>query len=138
MSLRRGKHRAELNAEINVVSLIDVMMLLLVIFMIAAPMMQGGIEVNLPQADGRPLESKRGAVISVTRDRVHVDQTSLSDADFRTSFKALLGTRASEGVYVQGDANISLQRLHDVLDVITAAGVQNVNLVTAPRETSRR
>ena len=54
------RHRFELNAEINVVSLIDVMLLLLVIFMITAPMMQGGVDIALPKADAKPLESKDG------------------------------------------------------------------------------
>ncbi len=55
---RRRSGRLHLNAEINVVSLIDVMMLLLVIFMITAPLMQGGVDVKLPAADAKPLESK--------------------------------------------------------------------------------
>ena len=64
MSRRRGE-RVPLNAEINVVSLIDVMMLLMVIFMITAPIMQGGVDINLPQADVRPLEPKNGLTITV-------------------------------------------------------------------------
>ena len=54
---RRGRDRLALNAEINVVSLIDVMMLLMIIFMITAPMMQGGVDISLPKAEARPLES---------------------------------------------------------------------------------
>ena len=53
---RRRRDRVELNAEINVVNLIDVMLLLLVIFMITAPMMQGGVDIALPKAEARPLE----------------------------------------------------------------------------------
>ncbi|MDE3128015.1 MAG: biopolymer transporter ExbD, partial [Gemmatimonadota bacterium] len=55
---RRRHRRLELNADINVVSLIDVMLLLLVIFMITAPMMQGGVDITLPQAEARPITSK--------------------------------------------------------------------------------
>ena len=55
---RRRSGRLHLNAEINVVSLIDVMMLLLVIFMITAPLMQGGVDVKLPVATARPLETR--------------------------------------------------------------------------------
>jgi biopolymer transport protein TolR len=64
---RRRRDRVELNAEINVVNLIDVMLLLLVIFMITAPMMQGGVDIALPRAEARPLESKGGLVVTVTR-----------------------------------------------------------------------
>ena len=64
---RRRRERMPLNAEINVVSLIDVMLLLLVIFMITAPMMQGGIDVVLPKGEARPLEPKSGLVVTVDR-----------------------------------------------------------------------
>src|SRR5690606_23618103 len=109
VSLRRGHARAELNAEINVVSLIDVMMLLLVIFMITAAMMAGGVEVALPQADGAPLESKRSTVVTIAADRVYVDETALTDAQFRTRFRALLGDRPKDGVYVQAQRDITIQ-----------------------------
>ncbi|HEV8215338.1 MAG TPA: biopolymer transporter ExbD, partial [Gemmatimonadaceae bacterium] len=62
---RRRRHRFDLNADVNVVSLIDVMLLLLVIFMITAPMMQGGLDITLPAAQAKPLESKTGLSISV-------------------------------------------------------------------------
>ena len=62
---RRRGDRMGINAEINVVSLIDVMMLLMVIFMITAPIMQGGVEIKLPKADVRPLEAKNGLVVTV-------------------------------------------------------------------------
>lgn len=138
MSLRRGRARAELNAEINVVSLIDVMMLLLVIFMITAPIMQGGVELTLPSAESRPLDSRSGLVVSVSRDAIWIDQTRFTDREFRAAFRPLVGTRAKEGVSLQGDASISLQRLLDVMSVIKAAGVENVGLITTPREESRR
>ena len=65
MSRRRRGERSPLNAEINVVSLIDVMMLLMVIFMITAPIMQGGVDVRLPTADAKPLDPKGGMVVTV-------------------------------------------------------------------------
>ena len=65
MARRRGRDRLVLNAEINVVSLIDVMMLLMIIFMITAPMMQGGVDISLPKAQARPLESKSGLTVTV-------------------------------------------------------------------------
>ena len=65
--MARRKRGLPLNADINVVSLIDVMMLLMVIFMIAAPMMQGGVDIALPRAEARPLEAKSSLVVSVNR-----------------------------------------------------------------------
>jgi biopolymer transport protein TolR len=82
---RRGRgERTPLQAEINVVSLIDVMMLLMIIFMITAPMMQGGVDVSLPRAEARPLNAKSALVVSVTRDgRIFADDVQLSLSEFR-------------------------------------------------------
>jgi biopolymer transport protein TolR len=102
---RRRSGRLHLNAEINVVSLIDVMMLLLVIFMITAPLMQGGVDVKLPAADARPLENKSPLVITVDRNgRIFVDKDAVTYSEFAGTAKALLG-KAKEGVTVRaGDA----------------------------------
>ena len=80
-----------LNAEINVVSLIDVMLLLLVVFMITAPLMQGGVDVALPRAQARPLEQRSGLVVTVNlrmrdvkRSAVLFQQNGVQEqADFR-------------------------------------------------------
>ena len=70
----RRRTRPGLNADINVTSLVDVAFVLLIIFMIAAPMMQGGVEVRLPRAQARPLESHQGLVVTVDRQgRIWVD-----------------------------------------------------------------
>ena len=87
---RRRGERVPLNAEINVVNLIDVMLLLMVIFMLTAPMMQGGVDVSLPKANAEPLEARRGMVVTVTSDGgILVDDTRLTLAEFRGSFAAL-------------------------------------------------
>src|SRR5438128_5135949 len=100
MSRRHRGPRTPINAEINVVSLIDVMMLLLVIFMITAPIMQGGVDVRLPTADAKPLEPKSGLVVTINQDsRVFVDETPLSLAEFKASFRALASQKATDGVY---------------------------------------
>ena len=99
MSRRRRGERSPLNAEINVVSLIDVMMLLMVIFMITAPIMQGGVDVRLPTADAKPLDSKGGMVVTVDKaGQIFVDESRMSFEAFRASFKALAGKRGSQGV----------------------------------------
>jgi biopolymer transport protein ExbD/biopolymer transport protein TolR len=91
-----------LNAEINVVSLIDVMLLLLVIFMITAPMMQGGVDVALPKAEAKPLEPKSGLVVSVDRSgMVYVDETRMTLSEFRASFRALASKRASSSSHAR-------------------------------------
>lgn len=137
MSLRRGRARAELNAEINVVSLIDVMMLLLVIFMITAPMMQGGVEISLPEVNSAPVEPK-GLIITVTANAVYVDQQKMTDGVFRSGFKAIAGSRVKDGVVLMGDKSISYDRLMRIMEIVTLAGVTNVSLGTTPPETPNR
>jgi biopolymer transport protein ExbD/biopolymer transport protein TolR len=124
-----------LNAEINVVSLIDVMLLLLVIFMITAPMMQGGVDVALPRAEARPLEPKSGLVVSVTRSgQIFVDETRLSYPEFRASFRALAARRASQGVYLRADQGVPYGTVVRVLAVMRAAGTGDVGLVAEPED----
>src|SRR6186713_1498526 len=108
---RRRSGRLHLNAEINVVSLIDVMMLLLVIFMITAPIMHGGIDVTLPEADAAQIDpNKSGVTITVTRSKVYIDQAGYSIGEFRSAFKEVVGAeRAKRGVNVGAEANVSIQ-----------------------------
>jgi biopolymer transport protein ExbD/biopolymer transport protein TolR len=124
-----------LNAEINVVNLIDVMLLHLVIFMITAPMMQGGVDVALPRAEAKPLDPKSGLVVSVDRDgAVYVDETKMSLNEFRSAFRALAGKRAAEGVYLRSDAAVPYGVVAQVLATMRAAGVGDIGLVTDPED----
>lgn len=135
MSRRRSKTRMPLNAEINVVSLIDVMMLLMVIFMITAPIMQGGVDVALPKAEARALEPKTGLVVTVNRrGELFVDETRLTYAEFRASFKALASARGREGVYLRADESVPYGEVVRVLAVMRASGVGDVGLVAEPEE----
>ncbi|MGQ0649701.1 MAG: ExbD/TolR family protein [Gemmatimonadaceae bacterium] len=133
MSRRRHRARTPLNAEINVVSLIDVMMLLLVIFMITAPMMQGGIEVRLPRGEARPLETRGDLVVTVMPgNQIAVDDTRMSLSQFRAGFKALAEQRAKRGVYLRGDASVTYGEVVRVLGIMMQAGAANVGIVVEP------
>lgn len=134
----RRRSRAALNADINVTSLVDVAFVLLIIFMITAPMMQGGVEVRLPQAQARPLESRQGLVVTVDRrGRIYVDEARLSYADFRATFRGLVARRRSSGVYLRADRGVPYGDVVRVLAVIRASGAQNVGLVTETEEITR-
>lgn len=136
--MRRRRERMGLNAEINVVSLIDVMMLLMVIFMITAPMMQGGIDISLPRAEARPLEAKSGLVVTVDRaGKIHVDETVLSFSEFRATFRALAADRGRDGVYLRADQGVPYGEVVKVLAVMRASGTADVGLV-AEDENSKR
>jgi biopolymer transport protein TolR len=138
MARRRRGERTPLQAEINVVSLIDVMMLLMIIFMITAPMMQGGVDVELPRAEARPLNAKSALVISVTRDgRIFADEVELSLSEFRGTFKTLADQAGSNGVYLRADQGVPYGRVVEVLAIMRGAGVGNVGLVAEPEDVQR-
>ena len=135
MARRRRAERMPLNAEINVVSLIDVILLLLVIFMITAPMMQGGVDVALPRAEAQPLEPKSGLVVTVNRaGEIYVDDTQLTYDEFRSSFGALASRRGTAGVYLRADQGVPYGTVVRVLAVMRGAGVGDVGLVAEPEE----
>ena len=135
MASRSRGNRLPLNAEINVVSLIDVMMLLMIIFMITAPIMQGGVDVNLPKAEAKPLEAKSSLVVTVDKSgQISVDDTKLSYAEFRASFKALAAQRAKEGVYLRADEGVPYGTVVQVLAVMRNAGVSDIGMVAEPEE----
>ena len=122
-----------LNSEINVVSLIDVMLILLVIFMITAPMMQGGVDIALPKAEAKPLESKSGLVVTVDRGgEIIMDGTHMSLSEFRSAFRSLAGTRTKDGVYLRGDAGVPFGVVAQALAIMNAAGVTDIGLVLDP------
>jgi biopolymer transport protein TolR len=132
-----GSQRGEipLMADVNVTALVDVMLVLLITFMITAPMMQGGVDVQLPRAEARPLSPKEGMVVTVNRNgRIFVDQTPVSYSDFRATFRSLVSSRKPEGVYLQADRAVPYGDVVRVLAVIRSAGVQNVGLVAVEEE----
>jgi biopolymer transport protein ExbD len=132
-----GSQRGELPlmADVNVTSLVDVMLVLLIIFMITAPIMQGGVDVELPRAEARPLSPKEGMVVTINRNgRIFIDQTPVSYTDFRVTFRSLVATRKPSGVYLQADTQVPYGQVVRVLAVIRTAGVQNVGLVAAEDE----
>src|SRR5687767_8818791 len=134
---RRRRHAMPLNGEINVVSLIDVMMLLMVIFMITAPIMQGGTEVELPQGAARPLEASNGMTITVRSDgQIMVDDNAapMSYPGFRARFKAISQNRPREAVYFKADRNANWQAVARVLAVVREAGVKNASIIMQSEE----
>lgn len=135
MASRRRRHRFELNADVNVVSLIDVMLLLLIIFMLTAPMMQGGVDITLPTADAKPLESKDGLTVTVNRaGEISVDNAKYTVSEFRLVFKTIAENRTRNGVYLRADRGVEYGVVAQLLAIIRADGVSNVGLVTDPEE----
>ncbi len=125
--------RAGFNADINVTSLVDVAFVLLIIFMITAPMMQGGVQVRLPRAEARPLQTQTGLVVSMDRrGRIFVDQAAFSYEDFRATFRALVARRKPSAIYLRADRGIPYGDVVRVLAIVRTAGIRDVGLVAEP------
>ncbi len=138
LGLSRGYGDLRPTADINVTSLVDVAFVLLIIFMITAPIMQGGVDVQLPRAEARPLQAREGMWVSVDRTgQVFVDETPLSYEDFRAAFPGMVAARQPSGVYVRGDTRANYGNVLRVIAVIRAAGVQNLGLVAEQEEIGR-
>ena len=134
----RGHGELPLMADINVTSLVDVAFVLLIIFMITAPIMQGGVDVQLPRAEARPLQPKEGLIVSVDRQgRIFVDDTPLSYDEFRAAFRALVTSRQPSGVYLRADSRVDYGTVVRVLAVMRTAGVGDVGLVAEAEEIGR-
>src|SRR5688500_18542672 len=135
---RRRRERLALNGDIKVVNLIDVMLLLLVVFMITAPMMTGGVCITLPRAEVRPLELRSGLTVTITRPGgILIYETSMSFGEFRGVFPAMAAQRGRQGLYLRADAGVNYGAVVRVLAVMRAANVGPVGLVTEPEEIPR-
>ena len=122
--MNRGGRRARrqdlpIKAEINVTSLVDVAFTLLVIFIITAPMLQGGVEIQVPEADVAPVTSQTDPIyVTIQRDgRVFLAETEVPAEDLRASLPQMLRAAGAKTVYIKGDALADYQ---DVLGIIAA------------------
>jgi biopolymer transport protein ExbD len=133
----RGRRVSTTLAEINVIPLVDVMLVLLIIFMVTAPMLQRGVEVNLPVASRtQSISSERLFVdvpTSFAKDgNVFIEKEPIRIAFLEERLRQLLVTRADRAVYLRIDGTLSVQDLMRVGDQITGAGAQNMGLMTDP------
>lgn len=136
----RGRGGLPLSADINVTSLVDVAFVLLIIFMITAPIMQGGIDVQLPRGEARPIQPREGITISIDQDGgifLDEDRTPISYEDFRATFQAIVSSQDPEGVYIRGDGRARYRDVIRVVAVVQAAGIDNVGIVLADEEIVR-
>ena len=133
----RGRRVSTTLAEINVIPLVDVMLVLLIIFMVTAPMLQRGVEVNLPQTRRAQEISSERLFVDVPLTFKDNQQVFLGKEAVRLSFlaerlKQLLSTRTDKQVFFRIDRQLTVQHQIDVVDQLNAAGVQTMGLVTEP------
>ncbi len=134
----RGRDDLQLSSDINVTSLVDVAFVLLIIFMIIAPIMQGGVDVQLPRADARALQPKEGMWVTVDQGgRIFVDETELTYEEFRGAFAGMVAATDPTGVYFRGDERVPYGNVVRILAVIRSAGVTNLGMVAEPERVNR-
>jgi biopolymer transport protein ExbD len=132
---QRGRRVSPTLSEINVVPLVDVMLVLLIIFMVAAPMLQRGVEVNLPVASrSQEIASDRVFVdlpVSYREDRrVFIDKEPVRLDFVAERVRQIMANRSDKLVYLRGDGEVNLQELMEVFDRLKEGGIQNVGIVS--------
>ncbi len=137
---KRGRIGTSLS-EINVTPFIDVMLVLLVIFMVTAPLMQSGIGVNLPQAETQSAPAEEGLTLTVTKDRfIHLEGAVININLLERKLQEYFAGKEKKIVFIQADEGLNYGFFIDTLDIIKKAGVEAVGLVTEPidLQSSRR
>lgn len=137
---RRKKH--EQKAEINVVPWIDVCLVLLIVFMVTAPLLMQGVEVQLPQASTEPMDTQEEPlIVSVKQDKTFYinlganQQTPAPLADIAEQVRKVLANKPKTPVLVWGDARVDYGAVVEVMGALQGVGVDNVGLVTEPPST---
>ena len=118
--------------EINVTPFIDVMLVLLIIFMVAAPMMTSGVPIDLPQTQAGALNAQTQPItISIKADgQVFLQETQIQAADIAAKLQAIATTGYNERIFVRGDGKAPYGVIADVMSRIQEAGYKNIGLVT--------
>ncbi len=129
------KRRKKLMSDINVVPYIDVMLVLLVIFMITAPLLSQGVKVDLPQAAARPVENqdRETLVVIVDRDgKYYLDDRRISSEELSRKVKAILRLRPQTPVLIRGDRQANYGEVVKAMTLLQASGAPSVGLLTEP------
>ena len=133
----RSRHRRagfHANAEINLVNLIDVSLVLLIIFMITAPILQGGIEVTLPKAAAAPITSQEGVIVSIRQDgSIYIGDVKVQSLqEFERVFPTYIRQQSKKFAYIKADANALHGRVQQVLGLMKKLDVAEVGIVVEP------
>ena len=122
-----------LMGDINVTALVDVMIVLLIIFMITAPMSQSGMEVRVPQTEGAPLSADEAIVVSMDDEgRVYIDRTEVRPEALGEALTQVRTSRGTNRVYVRADQSNPYGRVMAMMGQLREAGFEDVGLVTEP------
>lgn len=127
------RHRAQ--SEINVTPFVDVMLVLLIIFMVTAPMLQQGIKVKLPETTSSGTEQKTNSfVLSIDKNnKIFLAETPVTISQLQTKLVAIFKTRTNKQIYIKADEAANYGIVAKALAEIRAAGISNIGLVTIPK-----
>ena len=128
---QRDRSRLPLTADINVTSLVDVAFTLLVIFIITAPILQGGVEVELPRAEAGPITQTEGVIVTIGEDgSIFLDDVALaSREEFLEIFPGYMEDRPGAPVFVRGDRRVAYGQVMELFGLLRELDVAQVNLV---------
>jgi biopolymer transport protein TolR len=128
---RRGRHHA-LVSEINVTPFVDVMLVLLIIFMVAAPLLTVGVPIDLPETQAKPMNADTQPITVSVNDKgqVYLQETEIAVDEVVPRLEAIAKTGYEERIYVRGDKTADYGTVMQVMARISAAGYKNLGLVT--------
>jgi biopolymer transport protein TolR len=133
MPRQRQRGRDDIRAEINVTSLVDVAFTLLVIFIITAPIMQGGVEVTVPRARAETINSPEGVIVTVTREGdIHIGEAKVSWEEFEGGLQDVVRARQASTIYLRADQDVPYGTVLRVLGSMKAMDIATVGLVAEP------
>ncbi|MCE7027355.1 protein TolR [Jiella avicenniae] len=129
---RRGRSRRAPMSEINVTPMVDVMLVLLIIFMVAAPMLTVGVPIELPKTQAKALNSEQQPItISVNaQGQVYINETEIAVEEVVPKLEQIAKTGYQERIFVKGDRTADYGTVMQVMGRINAAGFKNIGLVT--------
>ena len=122
-------------SEINVTPFVDVMLVLLVIFMVTAPMIQSGISINLPQAETESTPAEVGLTLTITKDKyIHVENSVINQFLLEQKLKEYFYGKEKKIVFIRADESLPYGFIMRILDISKKAGVEITGLITRPIE----
>ena len=122
-------------SEINVTPFVDVMLVLLVIFMVTAPMIQSGISVNLPQAETKSTPAEEGLTLTITKDKyIHIENSVINQFLLEQKLKEYFYGKERKIVFIRADESLPYGFVMRILDISKKAGVEITGLITRPIE----
>ena len=136
MPRRRGAgHAYNLTADINVTSLVDVAFTLLVIFIITAPILQSGVEVQVPRASAEAITSPEGVIVTVTRDgQIYIGDATATWEEFPAALSDAVTSEQARNLYLKADEGVPYGQVLRVLGAMKALDIASVGLVAEPED----